>query len=272
MHINASTKLIGLMIAVNVYPFIYMLIYGSLGGRGAEIWLAISPILAGVFALWMVYDVQRQDAQERLVWRLLGAGLGLWTLAEMLWAFLTLVLNANASPSLADVPWVAGYLPIGAAILAHLAAQRKHLSALHVILASAVGLFFLAALFYGVLQPVVAGDTNWEAALNVLYPILDVTLAIGAFTILLTLGENRWWQPWLFIAIALIMFAYADASYAFLISIDAYYASNVGVLTVELPYNIAYMLFGVACALALARREEASESKTLSPSAIRVTP
>lgn len=264
MKFNSSTKLLGLMVAVNVYPFIYMFLYRSLGGRGAEIWQAISPILVGLFALRMAYDVQRQDAQERLVWRLLGAGIGLWVLAEVLWAFLTLVLNAEASPSLADVLWVAGYLPMGAAILIHLAWRRKPLNGLRVLLAFAVGGFFFLALFYGVLQPMFLGDVSWETTLNVLYPILDVTLAIGAFTILLTLDSRKWWQPWLFIAIALIMWAYADAAYAFLIWIDAYHSSNVGILTVELPYNAAYILFGIGCAQAVAQKEESKESLTTS--------
>ena len=267
MKINSSTKLLGLMIAVNVYPFLYMFLYRSLGERGAEIWQAVSPILVGLFALRMAYDVQRHDQQERLVWRLLGAGLGLWTLGEVVWAFLTLVLNAEASPSLADVLWVAGYLPLGAAILIHLAWRRKPLNGLRVLLAFAVGAFFFLALFYGVLQPMFLGDVNWGTALNVLYPILDVTLAIGAFTILLTLDGRKWWQPWLFIAIALIMWAYADAAYAFLIWIDAYHASNVGILTVELPYNAAYILFGVGCAQAIAQKDESEATEPLRASA-----
>ena len=252
------------MVLVNVYPFIYMFLYRSLGGRGAEIWQAVSPILVGLFALRMAYYVQKQDKQEQLVWRLLGAGLGLWTLAEVLWAFLTLVLNSEASPSLADVLWVAGYLPLGAAILIHLAWWRKQLNGLRILLAFAVGGFFFLALFYGVLQPVFLGNVNWETALNVLYPILDVTLAIGAFTILLTLDGRKWWQPWLFIAIALIMWAYADAVFAFLIWADAYKASNVGILMVELPYNAAYILFGIGCALAVFHKEE-SEAMEMSP-------
>lgn len=251
MNLNSSTKLLGLLVLVNAYPIFYMILYRSLSQRGAEIWQAVSPIVVGLFALRMAYYVQRQDEQERLVWRLLGAGLGLWIVAEVLWAFLTLVLNAEASPSFADVVWVAGYLPLGAAILIHLAWRRKQLNGLRILLASAVGGFFFVALLYGVLQPVFLGNVNWETALNVLYPILDVTLAIGAFTILLTLDGRKWWgQPWLFIAIALIMWAYADAVFAFLIWADVYTASNVGILMVELPYNAAYILFGTGCALA----------------------
>ena len=268
MKLNSSTKLLGLMVLVNIYPFFYMFLYRSLSERGAEIWIAISPILVGLFALWMAYSVQKQEKQEQWLWRLFGAGVGLWTLAEVVWAFLTLVLNNEASPSLADVFWVAGYFPFGAAILFHLAWRRKQLNVLRILLAFAIGGFFFIALFYNVLQPMFLGNVDWNGALNVAYPILDVTLAIGAFTILLTLDARRWWQPWLFIGLALIMWAYADATYAFLVWIDAYHASNVGILMVELPYNSAYILFGIGCALAILNKEETAAIKMSSVLAI----
>jgi hypothetical protein len=157
---------------------------------------------------------------------------------------------------------------VGAAILIHLAHYRGQLSVWRLGVAVSAGAIFFFFLYRGVLEPIFYGyalTQDLGSMFNVLYPILDVMLVIGACAILLTLGPRHWWQPWLFIGIALVMWAYADAAFAFLTWIDAYSAKDIGPILVDLPYNVAYLLFGVGCWQAATTTSESSTITTTSP-------
>lgn len=268
MKKNNSAQLVGLMVATNIYSIFHLIIYRSLNDYWGEIWRSISLILVGAFATAMAWRAQKHSSEERLVWRLLGVGLGLWTVGEVMLALLTLFLSEVTYPSIADILGCLGYLPVGAAILIHLAHYRRQISIWRLAMAVSAGAIFFFILYRGVLEPMFYGyalTQDLGSMFNVLYPILDVMLVIGACAILLTLGPRRWWQPWLFIGIALVMWAYADATFAFLTWIDAYTAKDIGLIVVDLPYNMAYLMFGIGCWQAVATTSESFTMTTTSP-------
>jgi FtsH-binding integral membrane protein len=76
--------------------------------------LAVGLCVALCFLLWRAFD--RRDLLKQ-IWLYLGVGLGLWTLAEIVYAVYDLTPSAGTPyQSLADLLWVPGFVPIIAAL------------------------------------------------------------------------------------------------------------------------------------------------------------
>jgi hypothetical protein len=69
-------------------------------------------ILITVFAASILRHMSRQDQSHHL-WAGMIAGWALWALAETLWIIYTLLSAEVPYPSLADLFWVLGYIPMG---------------------------------------------------------------------------------------------------------------------------------------------------------------
>jgi FtsH-binding integral membrane protein len=69
--------------------------------------------LAGAAFSYLIFHRQEKTRLGRRIWGAMTLGLLLWTIGEGIWAYYELVLQQDIPfPSLADVVWTLGYLPL----------------------------------------------------------------------------------------------------------------------------------------------------------------
>jgi hypothetical protein len=183
-----------------------------------DVLLVVFSVLAAVFSLKASRMFEPGEPQRR-VWLIFGLGLGMWAVAELVWACYEIILNIETPfPSLADIPWAMGYIPLFVGLMLQYRALGVGVDARHrLITASIFGIVLLVA-FILVLWPMFLNPQEENAVgifLNVLYPVGDLCLALVATLSLLVLGGSLLGMPWLHIAVGMLLFAAADLAYTY---------------------------------------------------------
>jgi len=169
---------------------------------------------AGVLAAARV----RTDAPagERRAWWLIGAGIVVWAIGDVIWTFGYVDEPNPPYPSVADAFWLAIYPPLYAGLLmlvrSHSGIVRRSLWLDGVIGGLAVASVGMAL----VLQHVVdlTGGSRTATAANLMYPLADLTLIGLVVWILAASG----WHPgraWSLLLGGLVVFAVSDCLYLF---------------------------------------------------------
>lgn len=148
-------------------------------------------------------------------------GLACWVAGQAIWAYETLTVGREPSDlSVADIPWLALYIPFGYYIYATYryfgrAVSRHHL----IIVAGIVAALTFNAMYSTFLayesamaHSAAQGKTNLLAAVvRSAYPVGDAVLVAPALLLLVTLRKGiLTYTPWLFAASALVITAGAD--------------------------------------------------------------
>jgi len=248
---------------VYAYVAVCLLTVMALRNVSPQVVVALSyvlPILTGGFAGYAALLAWRKsEAGAARVWGWLCGGMGLWLVAEIVWAVMALIYGNNPPyPSLADVAWFLGYVPIGAALVLFIRQQRLRLTLRRVIFALVGGVVVPVLLFLAFMLPF-KDPADPEAMLrvaalvvNAVYPPLDVMLAVLACLCLLAQPEEKIWRrPWLLIGGALALWAYADIWYWVLTFTNSHVLGWVSVVQADVPYTVAYVLLGLGCLLAV---------------------
>lgn len=176
-----------------------------------------------LLATWMAiagWTLLAPHEPGRREWTLLSIGIGFWTMAELLWAFLSYMLEETPYPSAADAFWVPGYVIILiAAYLRYRAIRIEWNPRIGWPLVAGFVLLFVVV-FGLVILPVLLMQTDSPLTLllNLFYPIAD--LLVLYLALLLTVSFSGGWfsTPWRALAAGLamlsgsdILFMYADA-------------------------------------------------------------
>ncbi len=238
------------LLITNIFVIISLAV-ALIGSRfGVEIfdaWLRLSPILTGLFAVGAAFLAARASAPgEARPWQILCVGLSLWVIAELLWALRAQGMTTTALTE-SDWLWVLGYVPVSVAIQLQLNQSRANLRWFKAAFTILVGLAFAALFTSLVLSPLYESTPlshGLTTTLNLMYPALDITLIIGS---LLILQSSSGGSPWRVVAIAILFWVYADLGYAVLNWLGIYGINGLTLFSVEIPYNLAYLLVGVAC-------------------------
>lgn len=209
---------------------------------------AFPPIISGVAVI--VSGVSLERYWRRLadkfsaIWLYFTCGLFLWFMGEAVWAGYTLILGVELPyPSAADVFWLAGYIPFFVALYSYVklfgnALTRKTL-ALSLTATFALTVFVA---FY-LLTPVLgAGDDPVMTAVNLAYPLLDLTLFSVAQLGLLIFWKGKLGKPWLLINAAIAVDTFADILFSYATAQGVYYSGHV----LDVLFQIAYLLYLVA--------------------------
>jgi len=178
------------------------------------------------------------------VWILFTLGMGLWALAEGSWAFYYFVLKvAVPYPSLADVFYMGGYIPIIAALLGYLDTFHEALTRRGLVFA----LFFIGiavALALAFVLPIeLAQELSVTAFLtDMIYPVLDlVLLSLTVLSLAIFAGGTiaRWWM--LFGAASAI-YVVGDEFFLYQVAQGSYYNGSVD----DLIFLLGYLTFALA--------------------------
>ncbi len=193
---------------------------------------------------WQMYE--RDDAQ-RGPWGFLVAGVGLYLLGESTWMVLDTALGQEIPfPSVADLFWVLGYVPLflGLALLIRLMAKGRRIPfpRMAFVIVTSLAILILSTGF--VFLPVVQDDrmSIVEKTLNVLYPSLDVVLIILAFVLAANFRRGLLARTWRLMVFGFILIGTSDLTFSWLTWNEAFHDWH----PVDLGWVVGYLLLALA--------------------------
>ena len=215
---------------------------------------AATALLGAVLAFLAASRFDPRVPQRR-VWSLLGVGLLLWALAEILWTYFQIGIGDELPyPSPADIVWAVGTAPLLLGLfLGHRSLgvrmsprQRAGAVGVYAVLLTLLAGGLLAPMYFS--QPAVP----WaEAFVGTYYLVGDLTFAFIASLSLVVLWDGLIGRPWLPIVIGALLFAISDASFAYAAWIGIY-ATGANLLSVAI--DVAYLAAYASIALGAYRQ------------------
>jgi len=178
------------------------------------------------------------------IWFLFTIGTGLWVLAESTWAFYYFVLKiAVPYPSLADIFYTGGYLPIIAGLLGYLstfwvALTRRRLGYAVVAIGAGVTLALLFVL------PVELGQNlpTINFLTDMIYPVLDLVLLSLAVLSLAIFTGGRIAKWWMLFGAGATLYVIGDEFFLYQVAHGTYYNGSVD----DLIFLLGYLTFAMA--------------------------
>ena len=178
------------------------------------------------------------------VWLCFAIGTGVWVLAETSWAVYYFVLNiAVPYPSIADVFYISGYLPMLAALVLYYrtfrrSMQRRRLAVAVPVIVGAVSLSL------GLVIPLEL-SMNYPAikiATDMIYPVLDLTLLSAAILSIAIFIDGTIGRYWGVLAGGIILYVLGDEFFLYQVANGSYYNGSVD----DLFFLLGYLAFALA--------------------------
>ena len=203
-------------------------------------------LLATVLAL-KASQMFEPGMAARRVWLLFGVGMAVLTAAQFLWTFYPVFLGqAEPYPSLADLLWAIGYIPVFASLLLQYRALgvgtslRLKLTVLAAYSVALIIAFVILAL--PTLSQSGQADRHRDSC-HAYYLIGDLGMAFIATLSLLVLWNGLVGRPWLYIVISMLLVAVADLMFSYGLLNDLYaIGSNLFSGVVDTIYLSAYVV------------------------------
>jgi len=217
----------------------------SIGAEGILIANSIGNPLASLTCAALAFVLWRSFAKGenlRRVWLLLGIGMLMWGIAEIIFAYYDITATEVPVPSLADILWVPGYVPLFAALYLRyttlpITPPRWQIALLlvAVLAAGAASVIF-------VISPNIALPENDTASivLSILYPVGDMLIVVGVGLTVLALLGGELSRPWLVIAVGFASIAIADSLYYYGYASGDYNSDLIPVTLVTAISDICY--------------------------------
>lgn len=178
------------------------------------------------------------------IWFLITLGMGMWVVAEATWAIYYFVARVELPyPSLADVFYAGGYLPIVAGLLGYLQTFHVALSRRRLGYAMAgTGVAVVLALVF--VLPVELGKslTTVNLLTDMLYPVLDLVLLSLALLSLAIFAGGRIATWWMLFGTAATLYVVGDEFFLYQVAHGAYYNGSVD----DLIFLLGYLTFAMA--------------------------
>jgi diguanylate cyclase (GGDEF)-like protein len=195
-----------------------------------------------VFAALACLCRARWVARDRRAWTLFGGGILAYAIGDTLWFRWLGRLESPPFPSYSDGFWLSFYLLAIAAVFL-LVRDRLHVRQATLWLDGMMGGAVIAAIGSAVLfrDGLGIGGSSWlVAAVNLAYPLMDLSLAAGVIAIFALTG----WRPgrmWLLVGLGLATLAVADTAFIYVSSVSAV---DIGIL--RPMYALAMLLVALA--------------------------
>jgi len=208
--------------------------------------LATFGLLATVLAL-KASQMFEPGVASRRVWLLFGVGMAILTAAQFLWAFYPAFLGqAESYPSLADLLWAIGYIPVFASLLLQYRALGVGTSLRLKLTVFAAYSIALVIAFVILVLPTLSQSgqaTAIEILVIVYYLVGDLGMAFIATLSLLVLWNSLVGRPWQCIVISMLLVAAADLMFSYGLLNDLYaIGRNLFSGVVDTIYLSAYVV------------------------------
>ena len=203
--------------------------------------------VAALAALIGLIDVAT-EIEAKWFWILLAIGIGLWFIAESLWAILEVLVGIELPyPSIADFFWLIGFPFI---IIAFVKGRGQFFSLSHQLVACVIvsaALVFLILAY--ILLPIIKSDLDLtEKMLDTAYPLLDSVIFIFAlYFFFITYRQLNLdaAKPWLLLSFAFILFIGSDTAFSYFTFQGIY--EEWPYYLIDIPYMFAYFFIFLAC-------------------------
>jgi hypothetical protein len=185
----------------------------------------------------------------KTIWALLSLGMLLWAIGEGIWTFFLFTGTEVPYPSIADLSWALGYIPLFVALYLRYRSLGRGPSPARLWIT--IGLFIVIAVlaFIFIIWPIITYPdyTNpFEQALDVFYPLGDLLVGLGALLSVQALVGGKLAKPWALIGIGLLLNTVADLGFVYASWHDIYViteaGSNLTAAIVDLIYMITYLI------------------------------
>jgi hypothetical protein len=201
--------------------------------------------------LWKRNSGKQAGGMSR-VYASYSLGIGFWLLAECTWSLYVLAFQIEIPyPSMADLFWLVGYVPLLMALLLQAWPFRELLVSKKQ-LALTLGMFVLAFLLLIVTIPPLLGQGQDLVALgvSVAYPLLDTLLLTVAIPIFLVFRKGSYWRPLLFVMFGIILQLFGDLAFNQAFFSSSYYAGSA----IDLIFDMSYLMLALGFYRALKPR------------------
>ena len=239
--------LVGLIVYVfiNVYGAGYLNFLGTLN---AFITVVIAGCATGF--CWYYWSILNKADPIEKVWRILGIGLGLWTVAETIWSFQILRGGEISYPSLADGLWVAGYVFYFLPFILLYRLLQINPSARTIAGVFGFAILYIIVVTVYVITPIIQdpGSSWLEKTLGAIYPIGDLVVAVGASLVALALMGGAFSWVWTFIAVGFLSQSFSDTLFTYADWNGLYMPDgslNFLSIMVDMTYILGYALVAI---------------------------
>jgi two-component system cell cycle sensor histidine kinase/response regulator CckA len=189
----------------------------------------------------------RNISGGRNAWRCFGICLLLWSAGDTIWAIYGLVGKVAPYPSIADLLYLAGYLPLIAGVVIYVTGRRRAS-----LLRSAIDMALIAIPVGLIVWELVILPYIHSAGLSdvvgLLYPILDLVLFGVAFTLVVSPGQRTDTH---LLGIAILVLLVADTLYSADLLTGTYHTG----IWYDGGWLIAYVIWAAAALHPSARRK-----------------
>ena len=178
------------------------------------------------------------------IWLLLAAGTGMWVVAEATWAAYYFVAGVTLPyPSLADIFYAGGYLPILVGLLGYLDTFHAGLSRRRLAYALAgVGAAVSLALIFVLPVELAQSLAPLTLLTDMMYPVLDLVLLSLAIVSLAIFVGGRLASWWVLFGAGATLYVIGDEFFLYQVANGTYYNGNVD----DLIFLLGYLTFAVA--------------------------
>jgi hypothetical protein len=214
--------------------------------------IILNPLLAIIVAVVAFLLTRKIGAgnPNRPLWSGLTIGWVFWAIAEILYTIPLFTGKEATYPSAADIFWLLGYLPMLYSFMQRQRALPVVLSRNSKILSWVIALLVIGFTGYFILAPVLrAFNPNYafKSTLNLLYPLLDLTLLLLVQRIFFAFVQGTYGQARLWVAIGFFVKTLSDLVYCYLTGINRYYHYGLvdfrSVFVVDYSYTVGYLFF-----------------------------
>jgi hypothetical protein len=214
--------------------------------------IILNPLLAIIVAVVAILLIRKMGAgnPNRPLWSGLTIGWILWAIAEILYTIPLFTGKEATYPSAADIFWLFGYIPMFYAFLQRQRVLPVQLSLRNKILSLAIALMMIGFTGYFILVPlldVFNPNESLKSILNLLYPLLDLTLLLLVLRSFFAFVQGTYGQARLWVAVGFFFKTLSDLIYCYLRGINRYYHYGLvdfpSVFLVDYSYTIGYLFF-----------------------------
>lgn len=229
-----------ILVAIAAAVLYFNIGYHTIIGHGSNVLSVVYSLFASILLIIAARSFRKRELL-RQSWSAIAYGIALYFLGETSWLILVVRDKNNVPyPSIADLFWLLGYIPLFVGVLlayknigAHLLRKEKAgVLALCLILLSLTSFYVFAPIFS-------AQDISMtEKALDFAYPFLDIILLALSLVIVVLYERGILGTPWILISIAFVAFSITDILFSYMTWNEVYKEGSI----IDIGWLLAYTL------------------------------